>query len=142
MHIRKHLGLLLQGVSVWGAFWLAGLPAYYQQYSNVALAIACILLSVAISLAAIVMLRSCREDKRMSRAFWLSFYYTVPFAALDALYCGWYLGHGARFLTMYWYLTIFYITPWLTFMPTAALLSRSTWQAAVAAGGRADPRVS
>jgi hypothetical protein len=142
MHIRKHLGLFLQGVSVWGAFWLAGLPAYYQQYSTVALAIACILLSVAISLAAILILRSGREDKRMSRAFWLSFYYTVPFAALDALYCGWYLGHGAGFFAMYWYLTIFYITPWLTFIPTAVLLGRSARQVNLAGSGHADATVS
>lgn len=58
------------------------------------------------------------------RAFWLSLCYTLPFAALDALYCGWYLGHGHDFLAKYWYLTVFYVTPWLTFRPTSVLLSR------------------
>ena len=58
------------------------------------------------------------------RGFWLSLYYTVPFAALDAAYCGWYLGRGPGFLAEYWYLTVFYVTPWLTFMPTAWLLQR------------------
>jgi hypothetical protein len=32
--------------------------------------------------------------------------------------------HGAAFLGRYWYLTIFYFTPWLTFVPTALLLRR------------------
>lgn len=134
MHLRKHLGLFLQGTSVWGAFWIAGLPDYYQQYPTVALAIGCILLTVAISLAAILVLQGGRDENRMSRAFWLSFYYTVPFLALDALYCGWYLGHGTRFFAMYWYLSIFYVTPWLTFMPTAALLGRPVRKVNVAGG--------
>jgi hypothetical protein len=122
MKPRKHFDLLLQAVFVWGAFWLAGLPSYYQQYSTVTLAIGCILLSVAISIVAILVLRSGREETRMSRAFWLSVYYTIPFAALDTLYCGWYLGQGSEFITKYWYLSVFYVTPWLTFLPTAALL--------------------
>ncbi len=122
MTLRKHIVLLFQAVTVWFAFWLIGLPDYYQQYSTVTMAVASVLLSVATSLAAIVVLRTGRPETRMRRAFWLSLYYTVPFALLDALYCGWYLGHGEGFVTRYWYLSIFYITPWLAFMPTAALL--------------------
>ena len=122
MKPRKHFDLLLQAVGAWGVFWLAGLPAYYQQYDTVTLAVACVLLSVGISLAAIWVLGKSRPPARMSRAFWLSVYYTVPFAVLDALYCGWYLGHGSDYIVRYWYLSVFYITPWLTFMPTAALL--------------------
>ena len=119
---RQHLAFLLQGVTAWIVFWLIGLPAYYQQYSTVAMALASVLLSVAISLAAIALLRRGREATRMSRAFWYSVYFTVPFVAFDTAYCGWYLGHGAGYLLTYWYLTIFYLTPWLTFMPTAWLL--------------------
>jgi len=119
---RKHLSLLVQGISVWAAFWIAGLPSYYQQYSLVALAVGSVLLSVAISLAAIFMLQRGKASTRLSRAFWMSFYYSVPLAVLDALYCGVYLGHGASFLTKYWYLSVFYVTPWLTFIPTALLL--------------------
>lgn len=122
---RKHLRLLLQGTAAWFVFWLIGLPDYYQQYSTLTMAVASVLLSVAISLAAIAVLRGGRDETRLARAFWLSVYFTVPFAVLDGLYCGWYLGHGAGFLVTYWYLSIFYLTPWLTFMPTAALLRRA-----------------
>ncbi len=125
MNSRKHVSLLLQGISVWAAFWLAGLPSYYQQYSLVALAVGSVLLSVAISLAAIFILRRGKDSTRLKRAFWISVYYTVPFAALDTLYCGVYLGHGASFLIKYWYLSVFYVTPWLTFIPTALLLRES-----------------
>ncbi len=122
MTAKKHFALFLQASLVWAAFWLAGLPGYYQQYSQLLLAVGSILLSVLISLAAIFVLLRARVETRMSRAFWLSFYYTLPFAVYDTLYCGVYLGHGADYLSGYWYLTVFYITPWFTFMPTAYLL--------------------
>jgi hypothetical protein len=98
---RKHILLLLQAVSVWFAFWLIGLPDYFQQYSTVTLAVGSIFLSVAISLAAVLVLRAGRDETRMSRAFWLSVYFTLPLAALDALYCGWYLGHGYAFFSLF-----------------------------------------
>jgi len=119
-----HLSLLAQAVGAWLAFWLAGLPAYYQQYSTLALGVACTLLSVAISLAALFLILRVRPEQRRNRALWMSWYYTVPFVLLDTLYCGVYLGHGAGYLALYWYLTVFYLTPWLTFMPTAWLLER------------------
>lgn len=109
---------------MWTAFWLAGLPAYYQQYSQVTMAVACILISIAISLWAILVLGRGRPETKLCRAAWISFYFTVPFAILDWLYCGIYLEHGSAFLFGYWYLTVFYFTPWLTFIPTALLLRR------------------
>lgn len=125
MSLQRHLKLLIQAIFVWFAFWLLGLPDYYQQYAQTSLAIGSIVLSVLISLMAIVVLQRGRPATRMSRALWISFYYTVPFAALDYAYCGIYLGHGAAYVGKYWYLSIFYLTPWLTFPPTAALLNRA-----------------
>lgn len=121
---RRHIRLLIQAILVWFAFWLAGMPDYYQQYATVTMAVACVLLSVAISLAAILVLRGGDAVSRQRRARWLAFYYSVPFALLDWIYCGWFLGHGHGFIVSYWYLSVFYVTPWLTFPPTAALLSR------------------
>lgn len=124
MNTRQHLGLLVQVIALWAGFWVLGLPAYYQQYSTEALGVASVLLSVLISLAAIYLLARVPPQARMRRAFWLSFYYTVPFAILDSLYCGMYLGHGPVYLLQYWYLTVFYVSPWLTFMPTVLLLRK------------------
>ena len=140
MSARTHATVFLQAVCVWFGFWLVGLPDYYQQYSTVALAVASVLLSVAISLFAILVLRHGRDETRMRRALWFSFYYSVPFAVLDWLYCGWYLGVGPAFLTKYWYLTVFYFTPWLTFPPTAAVLGRRA--TAVPAHGKAPQHPS
>jgi hypothetical protein len=117
-----HLKLFAQAVLVWAAFWVIGLPDYFQQYSQTLLAVGSVLLSVAISFAALFILSRASVDTRRSRAFWISLYFTVPFALFDTLYCGVYLGHGAAYLAKYWYLSVFYITPWLTFPPTAWLL--------------------
>lgn len=124
MNIKIHIALLLQSSAMWLLFWLVGLPDYYQQYSVVVMGVLCTLLSVALSLFAVYMLMRCREEIRMSRACWLSFYYTIPFAIYDSLYCGWYLGLGAGFLVSHWYLTVFYLSLWLTFIPVAWLLNR------------------
>jgi len=118
----KHLTLLASGIVVWAAFWVAGLPSYYQQYSSTALGVGCTVLSVAISLLALSVLSRGRPGTRVTRSVWISFYFTVPFAVLDTLYCGLYLGRGTAYLHEYWYLTVFYVTPWLTFVPTALLL--------------------
>lgn len=122
MTAKKHFYLLLQSITVWAGFWQFGLPDYYQQYTTLAMAVGCTVLSVIVSLAALRILLLCRPENRMTRAFWYSFYYTFVLAILDTAYCGIYLGFGERFFAQYWYLTVFYFTPWLTFLPTAYLL--------------------
>ena len=124
MSFAKHLALLVQGMAVWALFWLAGLPGYYLQYSQVTMAVVCMLVGVAVSLGALLILMRGRPETKLRRALWISFYFTVPFAILDWLYCGVYLGHGTAFLVRYWYLTVFYFTPWLSFVPTALVLRR------------------
>ena len=113
---------LIQMVLIWFGFWVVGLPDYYQQYPSAAIGIASVLLSVLISLVCLAILVRTHPQRRKHKALWLSFYYTVPFAVLDTLYCGVYLGHGHTYLWKYWYLTAFYVSPWLTLLPTEALL--------------------
>lgn len=123
--LLSHGRLLLIAVAVWCGFWILGWPDYYQQYSTVALAVCSSLLSVAISLAALVAMRTIRPERRLAAAVRISFYFTVPFAVLDFACCGLYLGLGISFVQSYWYLTIFYVVPWISFVPTAMLLARN-----------------
>lgn len=78
---------------------------------------------VLIPIAAIVyyVLKSLRPKRRLMVALWLSFYFTVPLAFYDWLYCGLYLGHGIQFLSRYWYLTVYYAIPWVL-LPLIALV--------------------
>lgn len=128
MRLQNHFKLLAQSMLAWLGFWLLGLPDYYQQYSAAAVGIGVVILSVATSLLCLLILLRVSPKRRFVIAFWLSLYFTVPFAVLDTWYCGIYLGHGSSYLWTYWYLTVFYVSPWLTLLPTAALLQRFSRQ--------------
>jgi hypothetical protein len=67
VNLRKHFILLIQAVYVWAAFWIAGFPSYYQQYSTVGLAVGSTFLTVAISLAAVFVLKRARPDVAKKR---------------------------------------------------------------------------
>lgn len=123
--LKAHGKLLLQGVAMWAFFWVAGLPQYYQQYSNVAMGIGTTLLAAAMAIVGVWMLGRVQPARRVMLAVWVSFYYSVPFLLLDAFYCGLYLGHGWAFIGHYWYLSIFYPLPWLMFVPMAYLMPDS-----------------
>ena len=58
-------------------------------------------------------LRRVRPGERLAKALWLAFYFTVPLFVYDWLYCGLYLGHGVRFISRYWYLSVYYVIPWV-----------------------------
>ena len=124
MRPRAHVQLLASAVAVWAAFWVVGLPSYYQQYSFTLLLIGTCLLVPPTAWIGLRMLRRARPERRWSLALWMSFYFTIPLAVFDSLYCGVYLGHGARYLSMYWYLTVFYFIPWLIYVPMAWRMAR------------------
>ncbi len=125
MTLRAHATLCLQAVGFWALFWLVGWPGYYQQWPTPLIGAGSVLLSAAISLGVTYLLQRARPERRMQLAFWYAFYFTVPLAGLDILYCGLYLGHGHDYLVKYWYLSVFYLSPWLSFAPTAWVLNRA-----------------
>ncbi len=84
----------------------------------------CVVVSVPLLLIFVRVLKQTRPDRRPSRAGWMAFYFTVPLAVYDWLYCGIYLGFGLRFLSQYWYLTVFYVIPWPVLLAVATLLNR------------------
>ena len=110
---RGHLRIFLIATVVWAAFWVAGLPSYYQQYSVNFMGWFATLLLLFIPAILYRVLRPVHPKRRMATALWLAFYFTVPLALYDWLYCGLYLGHGIQFLTRYWYLTVYYAIPWI-----------------------------
>jgi hypothetical protein len=114
---KTHAQLLASGVLTWAAFFVVGLPGYYQQYST---------RLVAVGTAALVpptfwlgwrILSRQKPERALAMAVALSFYFTVPFALLDTLYCGVWLGRGHHYLVEYWYLTVFYVIPWVLYVP-------------------------
>jgi len=121
---RGHIRIFLIATVVWAAFWIAGLPSYYQQYSNVLMVWFDSLLLIPISAIVYLVLRRLRPERRIPVALWLAFYFTVPLALYDWLYCGLHLGHGIQYISRYWYLTVYYLIPWILLPLVAFLLNR------------------
>jgi hypothetical protein len=97
------------------------MPSYYQQYSTAAMALFDLLLLVPIVSVVYVVLRGVRRQKRLKVAAWIAFYFTVPLALYDWLYCGVHLGHGMQFVSRFWYLSVYYVIPWVV-LPAVALM--------------------
>jgi hypothetical protein len=123
MKFREHRTLFLLATAAWILLWLGGWPHYYQQYSMLTMAVLSVLLSVVFALIGVAALMRVASDRRPAVAFWLSFYFTVPFALYDGWYCGVHLDRGLAYLHEYWYLTVFYGSLWLTFLPIAWVLN-------------------
>ena len=123
MAMRDHIRIFLIATVVWVSFWAAGLPSYYQQYSNLLMIWFDLLLLIPIAAIAYLVLRRLRLERRLKTTLWLAFYFTVPLSVYDWLYCGLYLGHGVQFISIYWYLTVYYAIPWVLFPLIALLLN-------------------
>lgn len=121
---RGHLRVFLTATAVWVVFWIAGLPSYYQQYSNLLMIGFASLLLIPITAIVYFVLRRLRPERRLTVALWLALYFTVPLAFYDWVYCGLHLGHGAQFISRYWYLSVYYLIPWILFPLMALLLDR------------------
>ena len=124
MSARGHIGTLLIATAAWLVFWLAGLPSYYQQYSRGTMIAVCVILLPPIVVISYYALKRAAPGKRISRAAWLAFYFSVPIAFYDWVYCGIHLGYGAMFAAVFWYLTLYYIVPWIVLPATAIILNQ------------------
>ena len=122
--MQDHLRIFLIATVVWTGFWIAGLPLYYQQYSNFLMIWFDSLLLIPTTAIVYFVLRPLRSERRLTVALWLAFYFTVPLALYDWLYCGLYLGHGVEFISTYWYLTVYYAIPWVLLPLMALFLNR------------------
>ena len=124
MRARWHLKLLGIVTLAWAMFWVAGLPDYYRQYSDGFMIAFDLAILFPLWYLVFRVLKSVRRNSRLAVASWLALYITVPLLLYDALYCGVYLGYGAGFLTEFWYLSVYYVVPWLILPPTGLWLDR------------------
>ena len=113
MRVRGHVKILAVVTTVWAVFWVIGLPDYYQQYSFLFMLVFDVAVLVPLWLLVYWILKRTPPKFRMSLALWLAFYITVPLWFYDYLYCGVYLGYGWSFLREFWYLSVYYLIPWI-----------------------------
>ncbi len=122
--LSRHLRLLIIVTVAWLLFWLAGLPDYYQQYSDTAMLIFDLVVLPPIWFLVYRSVKRSRPGRALAVSLRWSFYISVPLLVYDLVYCGWYLGYGISFLWEFWYLTVYYILPWLIFPPTGWWIDR------------------
>lgn len=124
MPLRSHVRIFIVMTLAWFLFWVIGLPDYYRQYSTRFMIMFDAAVLPPLVMVVYSMVKKARRGRAMSLSLWLAFYMTVPLFLYDLLYCGWYLGHGFGFVWEYWYLTVYYIVPWVVFPVIARWVER------------------
>ena len=124
MIVKLHLRILIYATIVWILFFLAGMPDYYLQYSTKSIILYEILLLIPFSVIIWFIFRTIKTSRRIKLSLWYSFYFTVPLSIYDYIYCGIYLGYGLRFIYVFWFLSVYYIIPWILFPMIAMLLNK------------------
>ncbi len=129
MRIKNHLQILIYATIVWILFFLAGIPDYYLQYSTKSIIGFVILLLIPFSIIIWFIFKPIKTSRRVKISLWYSFYFTVPLSIYDFIYCGIYLGYGLKFIYVFWFLSVYYIIPWILFPLIAILLNKKTSEA-------------
>jgi len=124
MKTKNHIKVFCIASFIWFIFLLAGIPDYYLQYSNQTMLLFVTILLIPISFIILIVFKPIKPDRRLRIAFWYAFYFTVPLAIYDTLYCGLYLGYGFNFLCVFWFLSIYYVIPWILFPMLAIILNK------------------
>jgi len=124
MKLKTHMRIFLVASLIWFVFLLAGMPEYYLQYSDQTMILFVLILLIPISLILVFVFKRIKQKKRMKIAVWYAFYFTVPFFIYDSIYCGVLLDHGIKFIIIFWFLSIYYLIPWVLFPVIATVLNR------------------
>jgi len=125
MRLNKHIRLLIIVTFAWILFLIGGLPDYYQQYSTESMIIFDIAILPSIWFIVYYSAKKAKPGNGLKVTLWLSFYISVPLFFYDLIYCGIYLDYGLSFLWRYWYLTVYYIIPWIFFPLTGLLIDKN-----------------
>lgn len=124
MKTRNHIRLLIIVTVAWILFWIGGLPNYYQQYSARFMLLFDLAILPPICFIVYRSIKKSKPGKELGASLWWAFYISIPLFIYDLLYVGIYKGHGIDFLWSHWYLTIYYILPWLFFPPMGLIVEK------------------
>ena len=112
-----HIRLWTIVTVAWILFWIGGLPNYYQQYSTAFMIIFDLAILPPICFMVYNSVKKSKPGRGLTASLWWAFYISIPLFIYDLLYVGIYCRQGINFLWQYWYLTVYYILPWLLFPP-------------------------
>lgn len=126
MSIKNHIRVLIFATIAWILFLLLGLPHYYLQYSIQTMIWFDVLLLLPFSIIIWIVFKPINKSKRRKIALWYAFYFTIPLAIYDYLYCGIYLNYGFRFILVFWFLSVYYLLLWILFPLIAFILNKKS----------------
>jgi hypothetical protein len=121
---KTHIRIFFIAILVWFLFYVLGLPEYYLQYSTGTMIWFDVLLLVPFSIILWIVFKPIKQHRRIKISLWYSFYFTIPLAVYDYLYCGIYLDYGLSFLYVFWFLSVYYLIPWILFPVVAMVLNK------------------
>lgn len=111
MSLRRHYKLLINATIAWLIFVIIGLPNYYGDWPFNNLLYLSIATYFLIGLIFYSIIR--KRTGNIKLVLWAAFYFTVPFIAYDLIYIHFILREPADFLNRFWFLSVFYIIPWI-----------------------------
>jgi hypothetical protein len=124
MRFKSHIKLLGIVTLAWILFLIGGLPYYYQQYSTNTMIVFDIIILPPIWYIVYRSAKKVKPGRGFVISLWWSFYISVPLFIYDLIYCGIYLDYGVGFLWQYWYITVYYIIPWIFFPLTGFIIDK------------------
>ena len=123
MRTKNHIRVLIIATIVWFLFLVLGLPDYYLQYSTKTLILYDVLLLIPFSIIIWIIFKPIKKTRRITISLWYAFYFSVPLALYDYLFCGIYLGYGFQFISVFWFLSVYYLVVWFLFPAIALILN-------------------
>ena len=128
MKPNQHWRLFCVMTTWWTLFFIVGLPwDYYLQTPVWMIAIFGIIFPAAIMMRFAYRLSIRKPTSAMQNVFWIAFYGTAPLFVYDYLYLAIHQARGLAFLKSHWYLTVFYVLPWLVLPPIAVIAGRGNY---------------
>lgn len=114
MTFNLHLKLLIYSFLTWLAFYLVGLPEYYQHWPFWAKLLALPGVTALYFPVTQYSLNTFWSDGRhFHNSFWLALYLTLPLFIYDYLLLALYKDLGIDFVMPYFYLSFFYFSFWI-----------------------------
>ena len=114
MRWNQHWNLFCIGTTWWTLYFILGLPSDYFQITPLWMVVLVGELLPAAALIYFLWRRCTRAPERAwPQALWIAFYVTVPLFIYDYLYLAVHQQRGLAFLQTHWYLSAFYVIPWL-----------------------------
>jgi len=125
MDLRSHLRLLKTVTVAWIIFVVIGLPDYYTTWPFNKLLYFCVGTYFFVGFYILYKTRDY-EGHYLPRVLWVAFYIILPLVIYDFVYIAWILKEPFDLLNKFWFISVFYIVPWVqAFLIYLFLVSKS-----------------